>query len=133
MNSGFARLVEAREAGRVHFDRIVIGVLYGTDATLTDKFKIAQGIGPHDLVDIRQHVDIRAGRAFWAWLNAGVAETQDWVLDGILKAIEQCRESLGPAADALEAYQESYELQLARHMREDGSVDWHALLREING
>jgi hypothetical protein len=133
MNSSFARLLEARNAGRADFDRIVIGVIYGTAETLTDKFRVARGIGPHDLVDIQADVDVYAGREFWAWLNDGEAATQEWVMDGFLHAIEAARGELGSAAKAVEAYQESYLEKLAAHRKADGSVDWHALLREVNG
>ena len=134
MNVGFSELVDAREAGEVNFDQIVIGVLYGTDAGLTDKFQIARGITDrHSVVDIRDHVEIRAGREFWKWLNGGVEETQEWVMDGFLKAIHEARDELGSAADAVEAYTQSYLHILERHRRDDGTMDWHGLLREVNG
>lgn len=133
MNSSFARMLDARERGEVSFDRIVIGVLYGTEDTLTDKFRVATGVGPHDVVHIRDHVDTYAGRRFWAWLNDGVDETQEWVMDGFLAGMDAAREELGSAADAVEAYRASYREQLARHLRDDRTVDWHALLREVNG
>src|SRR5215203_1216838 len=133
MNHSFARLLDAREAGAIKFDRIVIGVLYGKEETLTDKFQIARGIGPHDAVDIRDHVDIRAGRQFWSWLNEGIEETQEWVMDGFLVGIRAAREELGSAAELMSAYERSYEARLSRHVDGDGSIDWHGLLREING
>jgi hypothetical protein len=133
MNHSFANLIDEREAGFIEFDRIVIGVLYGTEATLTDKFQIARGVGPHDVVDIREHVDIKAGRRFWAWLNDGIEETQEWVLDGILQGIKTARDELGPAAELIGAYARSYEARLSRHVHDNGSVDWHSLLREVNG
>lgn len=133
MNHDFVRLIQERDAGHMNFDRIVIGVLYGTEATLTDKFRIARGIGPHDLTDIQEHVDVYAGRNFWAWLNDGEQETQEWVLDGFLEGIERARGELGSAAAAVSTYQRHYHEQLARHMRSDGSIDWHGVLREVNG
>lgn len=133
MNNGFTRLIEAREAKTVEFDRIVIGVLYGREHTLTDKFQIARGVGPHEVVDIREHVDIRAGRDFWSWLNDGEQATQEWVMDGFLEGIEVAREDLGPAGEVFGAYARSYESQLARHIDENGVMDWHGLLREVNG
>ena len=133
MNHDFVLLLQARAAGTLDFDRIVIGVLYGTEATLTDKFRIARGIGPHDLTDIQEHVDVYAGRNFWAWLNEGKPETQEWVLDGFLKGIERAKGDLGSAAASVAAYQRHYHDQLARHMRADGTIDWHGVLREVNG
>jgi hypothetical protein len=133
MNSSFARLIEARDHGDVEFDRIVIGVLYGTVDTLTDKFRVACGVGPHDVVDIREHLDTYAGRGFWQWLNEGEAETQEWVMDGFLAGMEAARGELGSAAAAVEAYRRSYQETLERHLAADGTVDWHSLLREVNG
>lgn len=133
MNRDFSTLLNMRDGGQMHFDRIVIGVLYGTEATLTDKFRIARGIGPHDLVDIQDRVDVYAGRNFWAWLNQGERETQEWVLDGFLEGIERARGELGSAAEAVAAYQRHYYEQLVRHMRPDGTVDWHGVLREVSG
>jgi hypothetical protein len=133
MNHSFARLLEEREEGSIDFDRIVIGVLYGKEETLTDKFQIARGAGPHDVVDIGEHVDIRAGREFWSWLNEGISETQEWVMDGFLVGIRTAREELGSAAELMSAYARSYEARLAPHVKADGSIDWHGLLREING
>jgi len=133
MNHSFARLLDEREAGFINFDRIVIGVLYGTAGKLTDKFQIARGVGPHDVIDIQQHVDIRAGREFWSWLNEDIDETQEWVMDGFLLGIRTSREQLGPAADLIGAYARSYEAKLSHHVKGDGSIDWHGLLREING
>lgn len=133
MNRDFAAILAERARGGVRFDRLVIGVLYGTEAGLTDKFQIARGTGRHELVDIREHVDLKVGRSFWTWLNDGVEETQEWVMDGILLAIQQARGALGSAADAIEEYRCSYQRQLERHRGDDGAIDWHALLREVNG
>jgi len=66
--SRLAVLLIERDAGQMQFDRIAIGVLYGIEATLTDKFRIASGIGSHDPVAIQDCVDMDAGRNFWAWL-----------------------------------------------------------------
>lgn len=134
MNHSFARLLEARGKGEVPpFDRVVIGVLYGQEAGLTDKFRVATGVGPHELVDIREHVDTYVGRDFWAWLNGGVAETQHWVMDGFLAATDAARTELGSAAEAVDSYRASYQEKLERHRRDDGSMDWHGLLSEVNG
>jgi hypothetical protein len=137
MNNSFVNLLEARDRGEVAFDRIVIGVLYGTEATLTDKFSIARGVirhgRAHDVTDISEHVDLYAGRAFWAWLNDGEPETQEWVLEGVFEGMDRAKGELGSAAEAVASYQESFENELARHRKSDGEVDWFALLRDING
>ena len=47
--------------------------------------------------------------------------------------MRRSQDELGSAAEAVAAYQESFELQLARHKDDAGDVDWFALLRDING
>lgn len=79
MNSAFAKLVALRASGAVKFERIVVGVIYGTQGLLTDKFSIIRGIcsgAEHDVTDIQDHVEVVAGRKFWAWVNEGEDETQ---------------------------------------------------------
>ena len=45
MNASFKILLDKRDAGEIPgFDKIVVGVIYGTNETLTDKFSIIRGI-----------------------------------------------------------------------------------------
>ena len=117
------------------YSEIVVGVFTGKTGTLTDKYDILRGINRganHDVIDLRESVSVYAGREFWAWLNGDEQETQDWVLDGVLRGLqnanirEDCDELLLNFANA---FQSLY----AKHIKEDGAVDWHAILREVNG
>ena len=50
----------------------MVGVIYGNQASLTDKFDIIRGIcsgAEHDVTDITEHVEVVAGKEFWAWIN----------------------------------------------------------------
>ena len=48
-------------------------------------------------------------------------------------ANQEAKAELGSASQEVENYRLSYQLQLERHSRPDGTIDWHSLLREING
>lgn len=116
-------------------DNIVVGVFYGNDKGLTDKYRILRGINTganHDVIDIREKVHVYAGKKFWAWLNNGQEDTQHWVLQGIEEAVK--------AANIKENNKELIE-EFKNHvakkyneqvLKEDGSADWHKLLRMIN-
>jgi hypothetical protein len=77
---------------RSSVDSICLGVFVGKDDKLSDKYDIARGINRganHDVVDLTDFVSVRAGRKFWSWLNEDQPETQDWVLEGFLKAAKE--------------------------------------------
>lgn len=132
MNTAFNNIL-TRYGDR--FDQIVVGVFYGTQAGLTDKYDILRGINrgaQHGVVDIQHHVHVVVGRAFWSWLNGDEPATQDWVLDGILEGLRQanCRKE---CRELLTAYAEAFNRQYARHINPDRTVNWHQILTEING
>jgi hypothetical protein len=117
------------------FGGVVVGVAYGKQSELTDKYDILRGINrgkTHDVTDITKFVSVLAGRSFWSWINAGEDETQDWILDGILagletaNCVEECR---GLLAAYRTAFAESY----SHHVDAEGHINWHAILRELNG
>jgi len=117
------------------FQQIVVGVLYGTQAGLTDKYDILRGINRgrvHNVVDIQAHVQVFAGREFWSWLNGDEMATQDWVLEGILEGLrkancpEECR-------DLLANYRAAFATKYAGHINADGTINWQQLLTDING
>lgn len=73
---------------------IVVGVFYGRASSLSDKYDIARGVNrgaDHDVRDLQSFVKVRAGRAFWSWLNDGVSESQDWVMKGLIRATHDKR------------------------------------------
>ncbi len=91
LNRSFAKLVEMRAAGKIQFTKIVVGVFYGKTHTLTDKYDLIRGINRgarHEVKNLAKEVEVYAGRDFWTWLNDGEAQTQEWVMLGILLGIE---------------------------------------------
>lgn len=136
LNRSLQVLLERRQRGDVEFDRIVIGVFYGTESTLTDKYAIIRGLrrqgAQHDIEDISSYVDIRAGKQFWSWLNGGQESTDEWVLEGIQKGFRKSVEQDGSLADLYEAFIDDYAKEYQRYFL-GGDEDWVGLLRDING
>lgn len=136
LNHAFVRLIEARSNGEVEFDGIVVGAFYGTTAGLTDKYDILRGINRgarHDVADVRRDVTVYAGREFWTWLNDGEADTQEWVMEGILCGIALARQKHGPVTDLMATYKREFAQQFRQHVKADQTIDWMAILRMING
>ena len=139
LNRSFQVLVRSRDAGEFDFDKIVVGVFYGKAGHLTDKYSLicgqqsTTGAAQHDVEDLTDHVVVVAGRAFWSWLNAGETQTQDWILDGIMRGFEVVAAKHGSLAEPFEVFVDSFTDTFARYTNNDGTVDWHALLTEING
>jgi hypothetical protein len=93
LNKSFKSLLDMRDAGKLTFDKIVVGVFYGHDDDLTDKYRILRGIttgAAHDVIDISSDVDVYAGRSFWAWLADDPA-AQEWIMAGIWRGIEKTK------------------------------------------
>ena len=132
LNSAFSTILRDHVAS---YNEIVVGVFNGKAEGLSDKYDILRGINRgkiHDVLDIQTNVRVLAGREFWSWLNLGETQTQDWVLDGILQGLHvaNCREE---SRVLLRAYISAFNDRYAKHIKEDGSVDWHQLLAEVNG
>lgn len=135
LNAAFARLVDQRAARALQFKRIVVGVIYGKAEDMTDKYRIIRGIctgAEHDVQDIAKHVDVVTGRGLWTWMNGGEVATQDWVLDGILKAIDDSKNDLAEAKEHLARYKAQFSANFRQHIK-DGVIDWHEIIRTING
>ena len=118
-----------------NFAQIVVGVSYGTTETLTDKYDILRGINRganHNVIDLTDRVFVYAGREFWTWLNDGIEDTQDWLLEGIEEGILRSnpREEGG---QLLENFNRSVSRLYQPYIRSDGTVAWDELLRDING
>jgi hypothetical protein len=89
LNRAFSE-ISNRHRSRVR--SINLGVFYGRSETLSDKYDIARGVNRganHDVIDLTDFVEVHAGREFWAWLNDGESETQDWVLEGMIIASDK--------------------------------------------
>ena len=136
MNAAFTRLVTLRSAGSIRFSKIVVGVFYGTQEALTDKFSIIRGIcsgAKHDVTDITEHVEVVAGKEFWSWINGGEDETQDWIMQGVLDAVTASKSKLLAAKGLLESYKQTFENTFTRFVAADGAIDWVGILHGING
>jgi hypothetical protein len=136
LNRSFQVLVDRRASNDLEFNDLVVGVFYGREADLTDKYRIIRGESgkaQHDVSDLTAHVTVLAGRPFWAWLNGGEHDTQDWILDGIILGFGRAVETYGPLTDLWQDFVKSFATTFAKHINEAGDVDWHGLLREING
>ncbi len=139
LNRTFEELLNLRASkklGAFTFDEIAVGVFYGTKDTLTDKYDILRGINRganHDVKDVREHVHVYAGREFWAWLNNGESQTQEWVLEGILQGFATAEKSIGSFTDLLASFRREFSQQFQAFVRDDKSIDWESIIRKING
>ena len=137
LNRSFQTLLERREQKQASFDRIVVGVFYGDQDGLTDKYEVLRGLGTgasHDIVDVSEHVDVVSGREFWSWINGGEPETQEWVLKGIEDGYRREVQKNGPLDQLFEKYISAFVSEhLEPFMDSNGTIDWVRLLNGING
>ncbi|MFM8333092.1 MAG: PmeII family type II restriction endonuclease [Candidatus Methylumidiphilus sp.] len=139
LNKAFKELVELRDTehlGSFTFDEIAVGVFYGTKETLTDKYDILRGINRganHDVADLTQHVQVYAGREFWAWLNGGEQQTQEWVLEGIIQGFQTAENSLGSLVGLLADFRKEFSQQFQFSIGPDGTIDWASIIKHVNG
>lgn len=139
LNKTFAELIDLQSHGKLgslQFDEIAVGVFYGDSGSLTDKYDIIRGINRgaiHDVVDVRRHVNVYAGKQFWAWLNGGEQKTDEWVLEGIMEGLRQSRMVIGSLGDLVAAFSAEFASTFAGYVRPDGAIDWQGITRSING
>ena len=136
LNRQFQQFVEHRRHGLLDFSDIMIGVMYGTSDTLTDKYDIARGINTgasHDVKDLTEHVHVSAGRDFWMWINYGEEQTQDWLIAAILAAVSEFQRENPGVAERTTEYRHAFVNQFSSRIDDDGSIDWANILRDING
>lgn len=135
LNSSFNTIRTLLNDGHHHYQEIVMGVFYGTEDRLTDKYRLVRGISTganHDVYDLRNYVKVLAGQRFWAWLGEN-EETQQWVMQGILNAINENQHQLNESQDLMEEYKNSFVRRYSHHIAKNGTVDWSSVLRGING
>jgi hypothetical protein len=128
LNSSFSELIELKKQRIIDFDKIIVGVFYGKQDKLTDKFSIIQGIcsgAKHNVQDITQDVEVYSGRKFWSWLNDDEDATQEWVMQGIETAIGDSSKELNVVKNKIN-FDQYFEQQ-------NGIVDWKSILLDING
>ncbi len=136
INNSFANLLKMREEGKIGFSKIVVGVFYGKQEWLTDKFNIIRGIctgAKHHVTNIQDHVEVVVGRDFWSMMNGGETATQEWIMEGVIAGVLAANPELKDAKRLLEKYQASFESTLKHHVNPQGEIDWMALVKEVNG
>lgn len=134
LNRSLQVLLANRDMGIASFDDIVVGVLYGAEEELTDKYRIIRGLptrAAHDISNISTHVQIQAGRDFWSWLNGGNDETDAWVLEGIHEGLLESNRESGSLAAVYEEFIDDYAREYERFFR-FGEPNWYGLLRDVN-
>jgi len=117
------------------FEEITVGVFYGKEDSLTDKYDILRGINRganHDVFDLTDRVFVKSGREFWEWVNGGEKNTQAWVLEGILQGIRKSNSSM-EFSSFLENFNESVKNKYNDYVQQDGGIDWPELLKNISG
>jgi hypothetical protein len=132
LNNAFVKILTAYPD---QFDQIVVGVSIGRESDLSDKYDILRGINRgknHDVTDIQKQVQVLPGVKFWAWINGGEVETQNWIMEGILAGLKQvnCRDD---GYFLLKSFEKAYGSRYEKFKKTDGTVDWYALLSSING
>lgn len=96
LNHSFAEIRE-RFGGKIN--NILVGCYYGTREGLSDKYDILRGVNrgaKHDVEDLTDFVDVKAGLKFWEWLGDEPA-TQEWVLEGFLVGLSNHRAQIQSA------------------------------------
>ncbi len=136
LNTSLAHVISDRTDGLLNFDQIVIGVFYGVESQLGDKYRIIRGeptMANHDLDDITSDVVIHAGQDFWSWLNGDERDTDSWVLEGLMAGFESDIAAKGDLASLHTEFIDDYVEQFREFETENGEISWHALLRAVNG
>jgi hypothetical protein len=117
-------------------DSIVVGVFYGKKGDLTDKYEILRGINRganHDVVDLTNDVSVYSGKSFWSWLNDGEDLTQEWVMAGIIEALEEA-DIKNTAQKLLNDFRKNVVTKHQNNITDNnGNLDWKKFLKSING
>jgi len=116
-------------------NNLVVGVFYGKSEHLTDKYDILRGINRgahHNVVDLKDKVQVHSGREFWSWVNNGERNTQEWVLNGIIEATEKV--NIREVSENLfRVFQNSVLKHYDAIYEDDEKINWQKLLKIING
>lgn len=116
------------------YGEIAVGVLYGRE--LTDKYQVLRGETErqrrlHDVTDLTDTVQVYSGREFWAWLNDGESDTQDWIMDGLLLAVEEFKGTSAQKALMFDLVRNSENLRVLG--ADANNFEWHKMLKHVNG
>ncbi|PHN04230.1 PmeII family type II restriction endonuclease [Flavilitoribacter nigricans] len=117
-----------------YYNKIVVGVYYGKNEELTDKYDILRGINRgavHHVKDITHNVKIYAGQNFWSWLGNGKENTQYLVLEGITSAIEEVQIKKDNKI-LMDKFKKTISNQFKDTLGIDSPNKWKLLLEKIN-
>lgn len=120
---------------QVYGKEIIVGVFYGKEDDLTNKYDILRGINPRQQDQFVElgHVRVLTGKQFWSWLNGGEDDTQLWVLEGTRIGSASVFSKLDDA-DILNAPEKlANELAKKYGLEIDHPINWEQLLLAING
>jgi hypothetical protein len=135
LNHSFNKIKKLRDANELTFNRIVVGVFYGKESLLTDKYFLVRGqtrttsAAVHDITDLSDTVFVKSGKDFWAWLNEGEVNTDKWILEGLIQGFTTQYQAT-PSTDLINAFSEKYSRILCN---ESSCHDPYEILERING
>lgn len=113
---------------------IVVGVFYGTEVELTDKYDILRGINrgaKHNVIDVTDFVSVYTGKRFWEWLGGNVEGVQEAILKGFIAAIAEMKIKLGNEK-LLSDFKRKISAKYDNSAANNGVQDWIKLLNTIN-
>ena len=131
LNTAFKEILDDHGHG---ISSLNVGVFYGQKNDLTDKYDILRGINRganHNVIDLTDKVFVHVGAEFWRWVNDGEPQTQAWLMNGILKALKDLN-IRDHSKSLLETFKVGVE-QKYDSLNGDEGLDWHGLLKQING
>lgn len=122
---------------KLYGKEIVVGVFYGNESLLTNKYSILRGINPRQQSQFvkLEHVRVLAGKEFWTWLNGGQEDTQEWVLEGTHVGADRAFNKGGSKnRDLVQNAPKQLSEELAKKygLSLKGEIDWSQLLIAIN-
>ena len=62
-----------------------------------------------------------------------IQDTQHWVMEGILAGIEDSTKEMKDVNEMVDKFRDEFKSAYQKHVSTDGEIDWHGILREING
>lgn len=137
LNSTFYKLIRLKRRNKLNgfsFREIVVGVFYGKQNDLTDKYEVIRGNSrtDHDLYNITSKVKVYTGTEFWTWLNEGEEKTSDWVMQGILLGNKISAEKYGSMKSLFKEFATRIESTFKDVLNDDGSLNYNKLGKKIN-
>lgn len=131
LNRSFSDILKYYSA---YYNKIIVGVYYGNNDRLTDKYDILRGINrgaTHHVKDLTNNVAVYAGEQFWTWLGNGKTNTQNLVLEGIVSAIET-KNIKENNRELMDKFKNTISNTFKDTLENNGENNWEMLLKRIN-